>query len=218
MKTLRTVEDRLREEYFRLYPDILRVARQIETEVLHHLLPFMLKLDKYEQIVIKVRVKDCESAINSLRRRQELRTFIQSKASKYSLTMLKDLVGVRVLVFPRTKIPSIDACLRKHFLKWKADPVAGLSKGDAPLAHKYFGYCKGNRKVCAEYQIVPMLTGLFWDVEHAAIYKPTPELQDAVKHPDVQMRTQWIYKAFNDFEMELMDKIEQSRSSRRKPK
>src|SRR5262249_53933985 len=139
VKTPRTVDDRLREEYFRLYPDILRVARQIETEIRHHLLPFMLKLDKYEQIVVKARVKDCESAINSLRRRQELRTFIQSKASKYSLTMLKDLVGVRVLVFPRTKISPIDDCLRKHYPKWKSDPVAGLSKGDAPLAHKYFG-------------------------------------------------------------------------------
>jgi ppGpp synthetase/RelA/SpoT-type nucleotidyltranferase len=216
MKTPRTVEDRLREEYFSLHSDAERVAEQLETEIRHRLSPFLLKLKKYEQIAIKRRVKDCESAINSLRRRQESRAFNQSRAGKYTLTALKDLAGIRVLVFPRTMIPAIDTTLRKHFSRWQADPVPGLYKGDPPLARKYCGYCNASKTIRAEFQIVPMLTGLFWDIEHAAIYKPAPQLQDAVKHPDIQIRTQAIYKAFQDFELELVEKIMSFRASGRR--
>ena len=217
MKHLRTVEDRLREEYFSLQADVERVAEQLETEIRHCLLPFLLRLKKYEQIVIKARVKDCESAINSLRRRQESRAFKQSRPRQYTLTALKDLVGVRVLIFPRTMLPAIDAALHKHFRRWKADPVPGLYEANAPLARKYYGHCKASKTIHAEYQIVPMLTGLFWDVEHAAIYKPAPQLQDAVKHPDIQIRIQGIYKAFQDFELELVEKIASFRAFGRRP-
>lgn len=216
MKAPRTVEDRLREEYFALHADAERVAEQLETEIRHRLSPLLLKLRKYEQIAIKRRVKDCESAINSLRRRQESRAFNQSRAGKYTLTALKDLAGIRVLVFPRTMIPAIDTTLRKQFPRWKADPVPGLYKGDPPLARKYYGYCNASKTIRAEFQIVSMLTGLFWDVEHAAIYKPAPQLQDAVKHPDIQIRTQAIYKAFQDFELELVEKITSFRASGRR--
>jgi len=43
---------------------------------------------------------------------------------------------------------------------------------EAVLAPKYYGYCEDvSSKVRGEYQIVPMLIGLFWDVEHSAMYK-----------------------------------------------
>ena len=65
----RTVKDLLREEYFALLPDIRRVVGELEAEVKHCLLPISRQLDKYEQLVVTARVKDCESAIDKLRRR-----------------------------------------------------------------------------------------------------------------------------------------------------
>jgi hypothetical protein len=41
----------------------------------------------------------------------------------------------------------------------------------------YFGNCPdASNKVRGEYQIVPMLLGLFWEVEYSAMYKPAPAL------------------------------------------
>ncbi len=48
----RTVEDRLREEYFKLSPEIKRVLHQLQTEVAHLLLPFTLDLKHHERIHI----------------------------------------------------------------------------------------------------------------------------------------------------------------------
>ena len=212
MKTKRTAEDHLREEYFALHPDILRVAERVEVEIRHCLLRFSLNRKKYEQIVVTSRIKECESAINSLRRRQESKSFDQSRTRSYTLTKLKDLVGIRILVFPRARIPSINDALHKHFPSWKADPVPGLTTTDEPLALKYFGHCEASKKIRAEYQIVPMLTGLFWEVEHSAIYKADPRLQGATNNPDIKERMRAIYKAFEDFEHELEEKINKLRS------
>ena len=104
----RTVEDRLREEYFDLLPDIRRVADELEAEVKHCLVPVSLRLDKYERLVVTSRVKECESALDSLRRRQEGATFDSGRPELYSLDNLKDLAGVRVLVFPRSRLAEAD--------------------------------------------------------------------------------------------------------------
>jgi hypothetical protein len=214
----RTVEDRLREEYFALQPEMVRVAEQFEVEVRHCLLRYSLRLDQYEQIVVRSRVKECESAINSLRRRQEEKAFRQSRPNLYTLTHLKDLVGIRILVFPRTRIRKIDLALRNHFSSWKADPVPGITEGDEPLAFKYSGYCKGTNKIAAEYQVVSMLIGLFWEVEHSAIYKPTPQLKGLASNLDIRERKQAIYSAFLAFEQEFEEKIRKQQSALRRKK
>src|SRR4051812_38414436 len=71
MNELRTVEDRLRAEYFQLIPDMQRTLVALEADVRHHLLPVMIALNRYEQVRIGARLKECESAIDSLRRRQQ---------------------------------------------------------------------------------------------------------------------------------------------------
>jgi ppGpp synthetase/RelA/SpoT-type nucleotidyltranferase len=98
----RTVKDRLRDEYFHLLPDIRRVVDQLEAEVRLCLLPISRSLAKHEKVVVTSRVKDCESAIESLRRHQPHRTFDPSR--DYSLNELPDLAGVRVLAFPRRRL------------------------------------------------------------------------------------------------------------------
>lgn len=84
----RSVEDRLREEYFELLPDIRRVAEHIEAKVKYCLLPISRNLDKYERLGVTSRIKDCESAIDALRRRPQAegRTFDRTRPEKYTLT------------------------------------------------------------------------------------------------------------------------------------
>ena len=93
----RTVEDRLREEYFTLLPEIRRVADRLEAEIRYHALPISGALHGYERLVVKCRVKSCESALNKLRRHQETRAFQEDRPEAYTLTSLNDLAGVRVL-------------------------------------------------------------------------------------------------------------------------
>lgn len=169
----RLVEDRLREQYFDLLPDIRRVVWQLETEIRYRTLSTVHRLKHYEQLVVKSRVKDCESALKSLRRRQEGGTFDSETPDRYSLLDLPDLAGVRVLVFPRGVLIEVDGELRAEFPGWVSDPVP--SQQNAPLAYKYSGKCPDvSSELQAEYQVVPMLIGLYWDVEHSAIYKPAP--------------------------------------------
>ena len=70
----RKPEDWLREEYFVLLPQVRRVVQNLETRVRHELLPLTVHLKNFERIVITSGSKDCESAIDTLRRAQGLRS------------------------------------------------------------------------------------------------------------------------------------------------
>jgi hypothetical protein len=178
MMSERTPEDRLREEYFDLLPEIRRVLWQLEAEIRYHTLPILHSLKTYEQLVVESRVKECESALTTLKTLSlkkendgnEGRVLDPEESGDYSILNLPDLAGVRVLVFPKGRLVEVDDALRKHFSDWTSRPVKD-DKG-AALAPKYFGYCdKASNRVRGEYQIVPMLLGLFWKVEHSAMYK-----------------------------------------------
>jgi len=112
----RTVEDRLREEYFGLLPEIRRVAEHLEVTIRYQILSISGPLEPFERIQAKSRIKECESAIDSLRRRQpNTAIFDADRIDSYTLTSLKDLAGVRVLAFPRSRLGEIDIELRKVF-------------------------------------------------------------------------------------------------------
>lgn len=179
----RTIEDRLREQYFDLLPEIRRVALELEAEIRFRTLPILRDLRTHEQLIVKSRVKDCESALKRvvrLRGQSDLapgedpggegRVFDPERADDYSLLNLPDLAGVRILAFPNRRVAEIDELLRRHFANWTYKPVKDDS--GSVLAPKYFGYCAdASNRVRGEYQVVPMLLGLFWEVEHAAMYK-----------------------------------------------
>ncbi|MBI3910107.1 MAG: hypothetical protein HY320_04135 [Armatimonadetes bacterium] len=207
MMTERTVEDCLREEYFALLPDIRRVANLLEAEVRYSTIPIFLGLDEYERLVVTSRIKECESAIDALRRRQEGATFDSEPQEPYTLTSLNDLAGVRVLVFPRSRMQEIEQLLCKKFSSWDSDPVLGYDDGGEPLALKYYGYCEASDRVRGEFQIVPMLTGLFWEVEHSAIYKPAPKLKSVARALAMRERTCEVLDALRRFEEEFEDLI-----------
>ena len=202
----RTVEDRLREEYFELFPEVRRVAEQLEAEIRYRLLPISRGLDRYERLYVKSRVKECESAIESLRLRQEGSTFDREKPDFYTLYNLRDLAGVRVLAFPRNRLAEIDSHLQTFFSSWTPDPVRGES--GEPLAFKYHGFCQATEKIMGEYQIVSMLTGLFWEVEHSAIYKPIPRLKGMAESIKMRERTADVLEALRAFEEEFESLIQ----------
>ncbi|HZB88162.1 MAG TPA: hypothetical protein VE291_05855 [Terracidiphilus sp.] len=168
----RTIEDRLREEYFDLLPEIRGVAAQLEAELRFRTLPVLHSLRPYEQLIFKSRIKESESALGSLQRRQEGRVFDPQQI--YSVTQLPDLAAVRVLVFSGEKLIEVDNILRESdaFRDWVSDPI--LYSQSSLSVSKYCGYCRDvSVRVRGEYQVVPLLIANFWDVEHAAMYKPT---------------------------------------------
>lgn len=194
----RTVEDRLREEYFTLLPEINRVAERLETEVRYLLLPISGGLHRHERLVVKCRVKSCESAVDKLRRHQETRAYQREQPELYTLTSLNDLAGVRILAFPRSRLTEIDRVLRKEFHTWTPDPVEDHGEVHAL---KYSGYCsRASAKIKGEYQILSMLTGLFWEVEHSAIYKPDARISGIAQHLGMLERTRDVAKALRAFE------------------
>jgi ppGpp synthetase/RelA/SpoT-type nucleotidyltranferase len=170
-----------------LLPDIRRVVDELEAEVKHCLVPISLRLDKYERLVVTSRVKECESALDSVRRRQEGATFDSGRPELYSLASLNDLAGVRVLAFPHRRLAEADRKLRQRFPTWTAD----------------FGYCEASDRIRAEFQIVPMLTALFWEVEHSVIYKPSPLLKGVARSLEMQQRTRDVFAALKAFEDEF---------------
>jgi hypothetical protein len=150
--------------------------------------------------MVKSRVK-CESAVDALRRRsQEAAAFDDDQPTKYSLTSLNDLAGLLVLVFPRRRIPEIDRVLRTIFASWTADPVT--VDGEV-LALTYHCYSEASERIRGEYQIVSMLTGLFWEVQHAAIYKPAPRVRKVVRTLAMEQRSKGVSDALKAFEDEF---------------
>ena len=113
---------------------------------------------------------------------------------------LSDLAGVRVLAFPSGRFAEVDDEIRKRFESWEADPIS-LGGAELPLVPRYSGYCReASDSVRGEIQIVPTLIGLFWEVEHSAIYKPSPELKGVAAHPEMQRCASDVYKALKAFE------------------
>jgi ppGpp synthetase/RelA/SpoT-type nucleotidyltranferase len=202
----RTVEDRLREEYFDLLPQIRRVLVQLEGEIAWQVLPISRKLRPHEQLIVKSRVKQCDSALEALRRRQEGATFDLDQPELYTLTSLKNLAGVRILAFPRNLLIDIGAALRERF-GWHYDPVHDEHE---LLALKYTGYCQEGDQIRGEYQIVSMLTGLFWEVEHSAIYKPEPRLRGFALSAEMKQRSRGVLDALKAFEEEFEDLVQET--------
>lgn len=199
----RTVEDSLREEYFDLLPEIRRTLLETEIRIRGELLATSLNLQRYERLLITSRIKECDSAVDSLRRRQPLGLFDQSHPADYSLTRLRDLAAVRVMVFPQQRLEEAQRALEPTLAGWTADPVDAADPSDRPLALKYYGKWSSSASIIAEVQIVPLLIGLFWEVEHTAIYKPNPNLRGVVRSEAVIQRRNDVFAALRAFEAEF---------------
>lgn len=196
MARSRSVEDQLRAEYFDLLPEIRRAVLETETRVRG---PVSLKLERYERLLVTSRIKECDSAVDALRRRQPLALFDDDHPDEYSLTQLRDLAGVRVLAFPQGRVDDAHTALFEILPQWTADPVPSGDDMSEPLAQKYFGKWDPDSKVTTEIQIVGLLIGSFWEVEHSAIYKPNPNLRGVVESETVIQRRNDVLSALQAF-------------------
>jgi ppGpp synthetase/RelA/SpoT-type nucleotidyltranferase len=210
MDDARQVEDRLRAEYVDLLPAMQRTLTALMTEVNHVLLPAILRLDRYEQIVVKGRIKNSESAVDSLRRRQRLARFDISQSENYSLITLPDLVGIRVLAFPQRRLQDVRRILEAEprLSGWKSDHISNPASKEPPIAFKYQGLWNSTDSFRSELQIVSFLVGLFWEVEHSAIYKPTPRLQGIASSMSMKDKNDAVLNALQQFEQEFDRQIE----------
>jgi len=165
-----------------------------------------LTLEPHEQIVVRSRLKQSESALDALRRRQEFGTFDPSLAERYTLSSLPDLVGIRVLVFPQRLLKRVHHVLLKRLEGWKADPVVD-SAGEI-VAFKYHGRWIASDDLESEIQVVSMLVGLFWDVEHSAIYKAPPKLVGVAESLTMKRGYEDVLRALRTFEADFDRLIE----------
>jgi ppGpp synthetase/RelA/SpoT-type nucleotidyltranferase len=209
MDDARLVEDRLRAEYVALLPAMQRTLTGLMTEVNHLLLPAILDLDRYEKILVKGRIKDSESALDSLRRRQRLARFDVQHGEDYSLTTLPDLVGIRVLAFPMRRLEDVRRILETEprLSTWTSDHIESPNSAQPPVAFKYQGLWNVNDSFRSELQIASLLIGLFWEVEHSAIYKPTPRLQGVAGSISMRDRNDAVLNALQSFEQEFENQL-----------
>lgn len=211
MTQLRTTEDKLREKYFALLPNLYKLRELLETKIRYALKEVMKELQEHERIKISSRIKECESAIASLKRRQEADSFDDTK--EYCLSDLKDLVGVRVSYFPNNLYPKIAHSLSREFSDWSQNHTSDYDTPSKIIAHKYQGVIdKHTSDIIAEYQIVPLMIGLFWEVEHFAFYKPHQNYKGIINRTEMEECTQAIYKQFEVFEKTFAKIIHQSQS------
>ncbi len=61
--------------------------------------------------------------------------------------------------------------------EWTSDHVPAEQPSAPPIALKFHGFWHRDDHFRSEIQIVSLLIGLFWEVEHSAIYKPAPNLR-----------------------------------------
>lgn len=94
----------------------------------------------------------------------------------------------------------VDEILRRQFSDWTPDHIRNKETDDL-LAFKYFGLRPQiSPDLRGEYQIVSMLTGLFWEVEHDALYKLEPSLKRIIGDKEMNRRTSDVYQALTAFE------------------
>ncbi len=207
---MRLVEDLLRAEYVEIRPALQRSLTAVEIEVAHLLLPTKLDLQPHEQVLVRGRVKDCESAVDALRRRQEGGRFDTDDPTKYSLLALPDLVGIRVLTFPPSRLDAALEVISGRIQGWTADHVYGRDHtlDSPPVAWKFHGLWLPDDDFHSEIQIASLLLGLFWEVEHSAIYKPSPRLRGVAESMSMRARTDAVTTALREFEEEFSRVVE----------
>ena len=180
----------LRQEYFELKASMSHEHRHLDSDARCFLKELEYSLKDHERIGVESRIKDCDSAVDSLRRKQPGRDFVDGES--YSLKQLKDLVGLRILAFPANVMEAANKIVINKFSDWQADH----KQHGAMQVYKYYRVL-GVEKIPCEIQVVSMLTGKFWDVEHSALYKPSPAFKGAIE-ANFQIRD--LYK-------EVMDKL-----------
>ena len=81
-------------------------------------------------------------------------------------------------------------------------PIPGTANS---LALKYHGFSSPHCRVRAEIQLISMLVGLFWEVEHGALYKPGERLRQVEVSVRMQDHYADVIRALSSFEQKFED-------------
>lgn len=205
---MRPVEDYLRDQYFDLLPTLRFARDELESRIRCHLVKTSRDLQKYEFIRTTSRIKDCSSAIQKLRSSCEGRFFDKSlPPGTYDLKKLDDLVGARLLAFPRQLLEVVHETLQGVFPGWVPDHLNVPGYNANPAVYKYNGRLPEMREITVEYQVAPMLLGLFWEVEHDTLYKPAPQLKGIMQEPPLRESAEEVMRSLRHFETKFEETI-----------
>lgn len=199
----RNLGDKLREEYANLRPIANRRYTRLFARVSHVLEERFTDRRPHEIIHVVGRVKECESALSRVLRNQEGRLLDPAREAEYSLTTLVDLIGLRVLVFPRDLLESVNEHLRAEFPDWNEDHYTGALVNGQPLVYKYSSVVAPG--VSAEYQVLSPLLDGFWNVEHAVLYKPQDDIRDLVDDPRMKDSYLDVLRSLVGFEERVVE-------------
>lgn len=209
-KSEKSIINTLRDEYYNILPSLEAANTQINLEISCLLKVIICDLKPHQRIRVITRIKECESAINALRRRKESRTFESN--GDYSLKTLPDLVGARILYFSNDIRTEIDTKLKNHFKGWAENPIKiKVSENNSIDIMKYYGKFD-KYEFNSEYQIVPMLISSFWDIEHALLYKPHPNHKSIKNSVFMKVKYNKVIKSLYEFEAEFNTELEENSS------
>lgn len=165
------IESQLQLNYLKIANELFQAKEYIEIEIKHTLKTLLLEPVHANKILISSRVKDCNSAITSLKMKEEGGVFRDDK--KYLITQLNDLVGLRISFFPLTLLervkPQLLSYLKNNFEQTVEPDDSSIGNYNI---YKFRGIHNKFSKFACEIQLIPMLISKFWDVEHDAFYKP----------------------------------------------
>ncbi len=165
------VESRLQLEYLKVASALYKAKEYIEIEIKHTIKTQLLEAVHANKILISSRVKDCNSAITALKKKEEGRVFRDGR--QYSITQLNDLIGLRISVFPLTLLELVQSPLLSYLENNFEQPFqtdhTTIENYDI---YKYRGIHNQFSEFNCEIQLIPMLISKFWDTEHDVFYKP----------------------------------------------
>jgi len=108
-----------------------------------------------------------------------------------------------VLCFPRRRLNEAHGVVLEGLPSRTADHIYDEDDSQEPIAFKYYGNCSSTSRFQAEVQIVPMLIGLFWQIEHSTIDKPSPQLKAIAQSLEMRQRKGDVLQALRSFEDEF---------------
>ena len=152
------IEKWIQEEYKNLRPALNKLRKKVKKEIRTCLSDFTQSLEPWQRIEIRSRIKECNSAIDSLRKR-----------NFHTLNDLVDLVGIRIVVFPASLAEKVEGVLIDYFKTLVPDHYF-YAKNEIAF-RKYNGLTDDTTKIKCEIQIMPEILYSLVEVEHDFFYK-----------------------------------------------
>lgn len=165
----------LRSEYDNQINKMNGLLDYYKTEIEYLIRELKLNCKKFEKIEFSSRIKTFESCITKLKKKNEANVLTEEA----KLSEVKDLIGIRMLVFPNDYIEVIKRLIMRKHNKFTIEEIDEDKKKECDFIKffVYFNIEKFNH-ILVEIQILPYLLGKYWDIEHSLIYKP----QDMYPH------------------------------------